>query len=147
MCFLRRPQKLTKSSPSIWHLLHNFKWTVKISSIFVAFLENITYLIWWPYFESSLSPSIAVWCCDSSTSSVCPIGWLLASIPSSLESQELISWSFLANCSLSDAMAVHSLLRDKTRCCKYEKGNEHTWKCFCSRIYEETTQFLLYQES
>ena len=39
-CFLRRPQKLTKSSPSIWHLLHNVKSTEKISSIFVAFLEN-----------------------------------------------------------------------------------------------------------
>ena len=29
-----------KSSPSIWHLLHNVKSTVKISSIFVAFLEE-----------------------------------------------------------------------------------------------------------
>ena len=37
--FLKKPQKLTKSSPSIWHLLHNVKLTVKISSIFVAFLE------------------------------------------------------------------------------------------------------------
>ena len=42
MCFLR-PQKLTKSSPSIWHLLHNVKSTVKISSIFVAFLENMNF--------------------------------------------------------------------------------------------------------
>ena len=38
--FLRRPQKLSKSSPSFWHLLHNVKLTVKIWSIFVAFLEN-----------------------------------------------------------------------------------------------------------
>ena len=30
-----------KSSPSIWHLLHNVKLTVKILSIFVAFLENM----------------------------------------------------------------------------------------------------------
>ena len=30
-----------KSSPSIWHLLHIVKLMVKISSIFVAFLENI----------------------------------------------------------------------------------------------------------
>ena len=33
-----------KSSPSIWHLLHNVKLTVKISSIFVAFLENMNFL-------------------------------------------------------------------------------------------------------
>ena len=32
-----------KSSPSIWHLLHNVKLTVKISSIFVAFLENMNF--------------------------------------------------------------------------------------------------------
>ena len=29
-----------KSSPSIWRLLHSVKSTVKISSIFVLFLEN-----------------------------------------------------------------------------------------------------------
>ena len=34
---------MTKSSPSIWHLLHNVKSTVKISSIFVAFLENMNF--------------------------------------------------------------------------------------------------------
>ena len=43
MCFLRRPQKLTKYSLLIWHLLHNVKSTVKISSIFVAFLENMNF--------------------------------------------------------------------------------------------------------
>ena len=43
MCFQRRPQKLKKSSPWIWHLLHNVKLTVKISSIFVAFLENMNF--------------------------------------------------------------------------------------------------------
>ena len=32
-----------KSSVSIWHLLHSVKSTVKISSIFVAFLENMNY--------------------------------------------------------------------------------------------------------
>ena len=32
-----------KSSPSIWHLLHNVKFTLKISSIFVAFLENMNF--------------------------------------------------------------------------------------------------------
>ena len=32
-----------KSLPSIWHLLHNVKKTVKIFSIFVAFLENINF--------------------------------------------------------------------------------------------------------
>ena len=36
-----------KSSLLIWHLLHNVKSTEKISSIFVAFLENMnfTYLL------------------------------------------------------------------------------------------------------
>ena len=42
-CSLRRPQKMMKSSPSIWHLLHNVKFTLKISSIFVAFLENMNF--------------------------------------------------------------------------------------------------------
>ena len=32
---------MTKSSPSIWHLRYNIKLTVKISSIFLAFLENM----------------------------------------------------------------------------------------------------------
>ena len=32
-----------KSSPPIWHLLHNVKSTVKISSLFVAFLENMNF--------------------------------------------------------------------------------------------------------
>ena len=41
--FLRRPRKLTKSSPSIWHLLHSVKLTVKISSTFVAFWENMNF--------------------------------------------------------------------------------------------------------
>ena len=43
LCFLRRAQKLTKFSPSIWPLLHNVKLTAKISSIFVAFLENVNF--------------------------------------------------------------------------------------------------------
>ena len=41
--FLRRPQNLTKSSPSIWHLLHSVKSTVKILPIFVSFLENMNF--------------------------------------------------------------------------------------------------------
>ena len=41
--FLRRPWKLTKSSLSIWRLLHSVKSMVKISSIFVAFLENMNF--------------------------------------------------------------------------------------------------------
>ena len=89
---------------------------ISITELTLIWLKN--YLIWCPYLESSFSPSIADWCCDSKMSRVCPMGWLLASIPSSLESQELISCSFLANCSLSDAIAVHSLFRDNTRCCK-----------------------------
>ena len=32
-----------KYSPPIWHLLHNVKSMVKISSIFVAFLENLSF--------------------------------------------------------------------------------------------------------
>ena len=32
-----------KSSPTIWHLLHNVKSTVKISSICVAFLKNMNF--------------------------------------------------------------------------------------------------------
>ena len=32
-----------KSSPSIWHLIHNVKSKVKIWSIFVAYLENIDF--------------------------------------------------------------------------------------------------------
>ena len=35
---------MTKSSPSIWQLLHNAKLTVKILSIFVAFLENTNFI-------------------------------------------------------------------------------------------------------
>ena len=42
-CFLRRPQKLTKSSRLIWHYVVSVKSTVKISSFFVAFLENINF--------------------------------------------------------------------------------------------------------
>ena len=34
---------MTKSSPSIWHLLHHVKLTVKISSICVAFLEKMNF--------------------------------------------------------------------------------------------------------
>ena len=33
-----------KSSPAIWHLLYNVKSMVKISSIFVAFLENMDFM-------------------------------------------------------------------------------------------------------
>ena len=32
-----------KSSPLIWHLLHNVKSTVNISPVFVAFLENMNF--------------------------------------------------------------------------------------------------------
>ena len=34
---------MTKSSPLIWHLLHNVKLTVKISSIIVAFLKDMNF--------------------------------------------------------------------------------------------------------
>ena len=34
---------MTTSSPSIWQLLHNAKLTVKISSFFVAFLEDMNF--------------------------------------------------------------------------------------------------------
>ena len=47
MCsyILRRPQKLKKSSPSIRHYLVSVKSTVKISSIFVAFLEIMNFIV------------------------------------------------------------------------------------------------------
>ena len=41
--FLRRPQNLTKSSLSIWRYAVSVKWTVRILSIFVAFLENMNF--------------------------------------------------------------------------------------------------------
>ena len=44
MCFLRWPQKLNKSSPPIWEVVHNVKSTVKILSIFVAFLEKMNFM-------------------------------------------------------------------------------------------------------
>ena len=45
MFFNWRPQKLMISSPLICRLLHNVKLTVKISSIFVAFLENMNFIV------------------------------------------------------------------------------------------------------
>ena len=36
-------KKATKSSPSIWHYVENVKTTVKLSSIFVTFLENMNF--------------------------------------------------------------------------------------------------------
>ena len=35
-----------KSSPSIWRYVVNFKSTVKISPIFVAFLENMNFTLY-----------------------------------------------------------------------------------------------------
>ena len=35
---------MTKSSPSIWHLLNNVKLTVKISWFFVVFFENMNFI-------------------------------------------------------------------------------------------------------
>ena len=44
MCFLRRPQKLTKSSPSIWRLLCKVsKQRWRFFKILVAFLENMNF--------------------------------------------------------------------------------------------------------
>ena len=54
-CFPKRPQKLTKSSPSIWHL----QLTVKISSNFMAFLENMNFKIFLPNIKLS---QIAILC-------------------------------------------------------------------------------------
>ena len=57
-----------KSTPSNWHLLHNVKLTVKILSIFVAFLENMNFMnkqgpldIQTAIFEGYL----AVWVCST----------------------------------------------------------------------------------
>ena len=43
LSFLRRPQKLTKSLPLIWHYVVNAKSTVKILSVCVAFFENMNF--------------------------------------------------------------------------------------------------------
>ena len=40
-----------KSSTSIWHLLQSVKSTVKISSIFVAFLKNMNFNINFKYLD------------------------------------------------------------------------------------------------
>ena len=42
-----------KSSPSIWHYVVSVKLTVKISSIFVAFLENTSFTFH-NYFEKNI---------------------------------------------------------------------------------------------
>ena len=44
---IRRPQKLMKSSPSIWHYVVSVKSTVKILSNYVAFLENTNFTFLW----------------------------------------------------------------------------------------------------
>ena len=41
--FSKKATKLTKSSRSIWYLLHNVKSTVKILSNFAVFLKNINF--------------------------------------------------------------------------------------------------------
>ena len=65
---------MTKSSPSIWHLLHSVKLSVKISLIFVAFLENRNFtfryfLYFWKlvvylnevYFENPETNDCVIW--------------------------------------------------------------------------------------
>ena len=49
-----------KSSPSIWHYVVNVKSTVKISSIFVAFLENMNFNIFFDQ-ESSLVSILTIY--------------------------------------------------------------------------------------
>ena len=41
--FPKKNTKFTKSSPSIWHYVVSVKSTLKISLIFVAFLENTNF--------------------------------------------------------------------------------------------------------
>ena len=43
--FSKKASKMTKSSPSIWQLLHTVKLKVKILSFFVAFSENVNFTI------------------------------------------------------------------------------------------------------
>ena len=43
VCLKKKLSSLMKSSPSIWHYGVNVKSTVKISSVCVAFLENINF--------------------------------------------------------------------------------------------------------
>ena len=38
-------KKATKSSPSFWHYVVNVKLTVKISSVCVAFLDNMKFIL------------------------------------------------------------------------------------------------------
>ena len=59
-CFLRRPHKLTKSLPPIWLYVVSVKLTVKISLIFVAFLENANFNIYWYNLQTIL---FHAYCC------------------------------------------------------------------------------------
>ena len=43
--FSKKATNLTKSSPSIWRYVVSVTSTVKISSIFVAFLENMNFKV------------------------------------------------------------------------------------------------------
>ena len=60
LCFLRRLQKLMKSSLSTWRYVVNVKSTVKISSIFVAFLENTNFTFWQYCTNSLFWPTLCV---------------------------------------------------------------------------------------
>ena len=53
---------MTKSSPSIWHLLNNVKLTAKILSIFVAFLENMNFSTTYEKLRA-YCPNIYILCC------------------------------------------------------------------------------------
>ena len=52
-------KKATKSSPSIWQYVVTVKSTVNISSIFVAFLENMNFTILYDIFKSIISLTIS----------------------------------------------------------------------------------------
>ena len=43
--FSKKATKIVETSPSIWHLLYNVKSRVKISSISMAFLENMNFIV------------------------------------------------------------------------------------------------------
>ena len=101
------PQKVTKSSPLVWHLVHNIKSTVRILSNFVAFLENINfmYICWFSAKNQSNFVSLSLkldnsnchnqrgppWISSKATSSFMSWSWRCSLTTLSSKAQE--SWS------------------------------------------------------
>ena len=75
--FYKKATKIDKSSPSIWQYVVSVKSTVKISSIFVAFLENTNFKHW-----SGFWTTICLHC-------LCWLPWLVCSFDNFF----LLHWS------------------------------------------------------